>query len=162
MTTYLSLGDEIVTYLQGLSTLSTPLNFDGAGDINLFSSLLPDEPDLAVAVLERGGLPPVMTLTGAPTGGSAAAESKIGQPVFQVRVRSGMEGYVVGNALMQSVFKALHGINETVLNGSPNGLFHLIAAMQSPVYLGRGESVDKRQRHNWSVNFRVIWDNPAQ
>jgi len=142
-----SLGDEICLYLQ---SASIGLNFNGSGTINLFSTLLPDEPDLAAAVIERGGLPPVMWLTGWP----AVNESKLEQPVFQVRIRSGMTGYNAGNLLAQGVFGALQGVTETVLN-SGGALFHLITAQQSPVYMGR----DERERHQWSQNFFVMWEN---
>lgn len=144
----LTLGDEICTYLEGVSSLG--LNFDGAGTINLFSTLLPDTPDQAVAVIERGGLPPVMVLTGWPPVG----ESKLDQPVFQVRIRSGMTGYLAGNTLAQGVYSALQGICETTINAG-GALFHLITAQQSPVYLGR----DARERHEWSQNFFVMWEN---
>lgn len=155
MTTVLSLEDEIATYLQSQgSAISTVLNFNGSGTVNLFTTFLPDAPDLAVAILPRPGVAPVMTLTGL-----SAAESKIDRPGFQVRVRSGMNGYTAGNALIQSIFKALQGITETVINGSPNALFHLISAMQSPAYIGT-EPI--RQRHQWSQNWNVIWENPAR
>lgn len=142
----LSLGDEICTYLQGQGI---GLNFNGAGTINLFSSLLPDQPDLAAAVIERGGIPPLMVLTGL-----GFPESRFDQPVIQIRIRAGMQGYTAGNTLVQSIFKALQGINETILN--PGGsLFHLIRAQQSPIYLGR----DDRERHDWSQNWFIQWSN---
>lgn len=142
-----SLGDEICLYLQGLGV---GLNFNGVGTINLFTTLVPDQPpDYAVGVIERGGLLPLMTLTG---GGEA--ESRFERPTVQIRVRSSMNGYVIGNSTTQVVFKALQGITERVLN--PGGsLFHLIRAVQSPVYLGR----DQRERHQWSQNFAVMWSN---
>ena len=146
----LSLGDEIALYLQG-QTLSTPLNFDGAGEINLFSTFMPDEPDLAAVVIERGGLPPLMMLQDNPF-------SKLDQPVVQVRVRASMQGYADGNALIESIFKALHNLSEIVLNPG-HALFHLIYAMQSPVYLGTSPTTDARQRHMWSINFRLLWEN---
>ena len=78
-------------------------------------------------------------------------ESKLDQPIFQVFTRSGMTGYNAGNTLMQGVFGALQGLVE--LNLNPGGAwFHLIASMQSPMYLGR----DKKERHQWSQNYRVM------
>lgn len=143
----MSLGDEICTYLQAQGI---GLNFNGPGTINLFSTLLPDQPDLAVAVIERGGIPPLMTLTG--LGGF---ESRFEQPVVQIRFRAGMQGYTAGNTLVQSVFKALQGLTEIVLNPPTGSLFHLIRAQQSPVYLGR----DDRERHDWSQNWFIMWSN---
>ena len=143
-----SLGDEICLYLQQ----QVPgLNFNGAGTINCFSSLLLDQPDQAVAVIERGGLPTVMWLTGS---SPVVNESKLDQPVFQVFVRSGMTGYNAGNTLVQKIFGALQGVVEKTLNPS-GALFHLIASMQSPMYLGR----DQKERHQWSQNYAVMWEN---
>lgn len=148
-----SLGDEICLYLQDQSL---GLNFNGAGSINLFSTLMPDQPDLAVAIIERGGIPPVMWLTGgAGATGPAQPESLLDRPVFQVFVRSSMTGYTTGNTTVQGVFKALQGVVETVLNPPSGSLFHLISAMQSPMYLGR----DDRERHQWSQNYSVMWEN---
>jgi hypothetical protein len=151
----LSLGDEICTYLQGQSI---GLNFNGAGTINCFSTLLPDQPDLAVAIIERGGLPTVTWLTG-PGGRSTTFvppvnESLLDRPVFQVFTRSGMTGYTAGNTLVQKVFKALQGVVEETLNAG-GSLFHLILSMQSPMYLGR----DEKERHQWAQNFQVMWEN---
>lgn len=151
----MSLGDEICTYLQGQSL---GLNFSGSGTVNLFSSLMPDMPDLAVSVVERGGLSTVMRLTGTPSSTTTYLppynESILDRPVFQVFIRSGMTGYTAGNTTVQGVFRALQGLTEVVLN--PGGsLFHLIASMQSPMYLGR----DIKERHQWSQNFSVMWNN---
>lgn len=139
----LSLGDEFCTYLQGQSL---GLNFNGGGAVNLFSTLLPDQPDLAAAVIERGGLPPLLVM-GTPA-------SRLDQPTVQIRVRSGMTGYTAGNTLIQGIFKSLQGICETTIT-TGGSLFHLIRAQQSPIYLGR----DERERHMWSQNFLVMWSN---
>lgn len=153
-----SLGDEIAIFLQGQGL---GLNFNGAGTINCFSTLLPDQPDLAIAIIERGGLPTVMTLTGpafqSTTYVPPVNESKFDQPVIQIFARSGMTGYTVGNALVQGVFGALQGVVEHRIN--PGGaLFHLIASLQSPMYLGR----DLKERHQWSQNFAIQWTNPQR
>lgn len=141
-----SLGDEICTFLQTQGVG----NFNGPGTINLFSSLLPDQPDLAAAIIERGGLPPLRTLTG-----GGLAESKFDQPTVMVRVRSAMTGYTAGNSLAQQIYSKLQGQFETNLNGPGTMFFHLISAMQYPIYLGR----DERQRHLWSQNYRVWIEN---
>lgn len=149
-----SLGDEICLYLQDQPTLN--LNFSNPGSVNLFSSLLPDKPELAVAVIERGGLPTVMWLTGSPGASTARNnESHLDQPVVQVFTRASMTGYNAGNTLMQGVFGALQGIVETIINPPDGGLFHLIASMQSPMYLGR----DLKERHQWSQNYSIQWEN---
>lgn len=147
-----SLGDEICIYLQGTGL---GLNFNGAGTVNLFSSLLPDQPDLAVGVIERGGLPPLLTMTGA-SGGSytPAPESKFDQPTVMIRVRSGMADYSNGQLMSQNVYSKLQGITEKTLN-TGGMLFHLVTALQYPIYLGR----DERQRHLWSQNYRMMIEN---
>lgn len=147
-----SLGDEICIYLQSKSVG----NFNGVGTINLYSSILPDQPDLAAAIIERGGLPPLRTLTGGPAGTPSGAlpESRFDQPTIMVRVRAGMQGYTDGNALAQKVYKELQGLYERQLN-TGGMYFHLITALQYPAYLGR----DERERHLWSQNFRVWIDN---
>lgn len=152
MPTPLSLGAELATYLQGYSP-SLGLNFSNPGTINLFVGGLPDTattPDLAASLLERGGIGPVMTLTG----GSATLTNKLDRPQVQVRVRAAMTGYVAGNTLVNGIFGALHGIANTQLN-TGGAVFTLIMAQQSPVYLGR----DERERHCWSLNFATWWEN---
>jgi hypothetical protein len=150
-----SLGDEFCIYLQGQGL---GLNFNGAGTINCFSSHLLDQPDVAVAVLERGGIRPVTWLTGpgshATTFVPPVNESLLDQPVVQIFTRSSMTGYNAGNTLAEGVFGALQGVVEQVLNVG-GALFHLVEAMQSPMYLGR----DHKERHQWSQNFRVMWEN---
>lgn len=142
-----SLGDEICIYLQAQSVG----NFNGVGTINLFSSQMPDQPDLAAAIIERGGLPPLRYITG----GDVTTESKFDQPTIMVRVRSGMQGYVAGNNLAQLIYSKIQGQSDLRLN-PPNGMyFHFISALQYPTYLGR----DDRERHMWSQNFRVWIEN---
>lgn len=154
MPTPLSLDAEITTYLQS-QALPVGLNFNGAGTINLFASTLPDSPDTAVGVHLTGGMLPVMTLTGL-----SATESAIDRSTFQIVVRVAPNQYTTGNALIQGIYKSLQGITETRINGGTNTLFHLITALQPPVYLGRGENVDKRQRHVWSQNYLAWIDDP--
>lgn len=145
-----SLGDEICLYLQSQSVG----NFNGAGTVNLFSTLLPDQPDLAAAVIERGGLPPLRWLTGTVPGGLGEHESKFDQPTIMIRVRAGMDGYTAGNTLAQTIYSKLQGKNDVTLNVGGQ-YFHFISALQYPIYLGR----DERQRHLWSQNFRVWFSN---
>lgn len=151
----MSLSDEICEYLQ---SQSIGLNFNGTGGINCFSSHLPDQPDLAAAVIDRGGIPPVGWLTGpafhSTTFVPPVNESLFDRPVVQIFTRSGMTGFTSGTELVQNIFGVLHGTVEQVINVG-GALFHLISAMQSPMYLGR----DEKQRHQWSQNFTVWWEN---
>lgn len=149
-----SLATELCIYLQGQGI---GLNFNGAGTINLYATLLPDQPDLCVGVIERGGLPPLLTMTGktGQTNPGNAPESKLDRPTVLIRVRSGMADYVNGQKMTQDVYSKLQGITEININGGSSMLIHMITAMQYPMYLGR----DERQRHLWSQNFRLMIEN---
>ena len=142
----MSVSSEFAVKLQaaGLS-----LNFNGVGAINCFVGILPDSPDQCVAIFERPGQAPILTMTG-----QSQAESLLDQPAVQIRVRTAPADYVAGNTLMQGVYKVFQGFVESALN--VGGLyFHLITALGSPLYLGQ----DVRQRHEWSQTFRTIYDD---
>jgi hypothetical protein len=145
----MSLGTELAVYLQtqGLG------NFNGAGTINLFVSLLPDTPDQAVAIFERGGYPPTIWQTG---GGQE--ESKIDNPVVQIRVRDDISEYNRAYTTANAIYGALQGINNTRINSPTDQLFLLIDAQQSPEYIGR----DVKQRHEFTQNFRIQFQNLAR
>lgn len=155
----LSLSAEIATYLEGLS-LPTSLNFDGVGTVNLFATLLPDAPDVAVAVIPRPGIAPVSIMTGKTpgSGGSSQPRLAFARPRISVMTRVGSSDYVAGNALAEAIFGALHGLNETYLNGNTNAYFHWIEAVQSPAYLG---DTGGRERQLWSQAFSVWWEDPG-
>lgn len=155
----LPLGAEIATYLQAQS-LPTALNFNGAGTVNLFATLLPDTPDVAVAVIPRPGIPPVSIMTGHTpgVGGSSQPRLAFARPRIQIMTRVGPGDYLVGNTLAEALFGALHGLNELYLNGNTHAYFHWIEAVQSPAYLGDSGG---RERHFWTQNFSVWWEDPA-
>jgi hypothetical protein len=154
-TTPLGLTGEICTYLQEQG-LPVALNYSGVGTINLFDTFLPDTPDLAVAVMARGGMAPLTTLVGGVGAGPRVAEGKLDRPNVQIMTRCDAGDYVTGNALAEAVFGALQGVGEETLNPPDGAYFHWIFALQSPVYLGQ---MGGRERHLWSQNFRVLWDN---
>ncbi len=150
MTTPLSLGGEICTYLQG-RTLPTTLNYSGGGTVNLFDTYLPDLPDIAVAVIERPGMAPVRVLYD--------TQSRFDRPSVQIMVRAGMESFVAGNSLVQAIFGALDMLAEHILNPPSGAYFHLIRALHSPAYLGISPPNDTRQRHMWSMNLSAWYNN---
>lgn len=154
----LSLAAEICTYLEGLA-LPVALNFDGVGETNLFATFLPDTPDLAVVVMERGGMAPLTTLVGGVGSGPRVPESKLDRPNVQIMTRCPSGDFVTGNQLAEAVFGALQGVGETYLNGPTHAYFHWIFALQSPQYLGQ---MGGRERHLWSQNLRVLWTNPQR
>jgi hypothetical protein len=147
--TALSVGGEICTYLQAQS-LPTTLNYSGAGTKNLFDTYLPDEPDIAAAVIERPGMAPDRVLY--------TPQSRFDKPSVQIMVRAGMQGFVAGNSLMQAIFGALDMQAEKNLNIG-GAYFHLIRALSSPAYLGIAPPTDARQRHMWSLNLSVWYEN---
>ena len=148
--TALSLAGELCTYLQR-QTLPTALNYSGAGTVNLFDTYLPDLPDIAVAIIERPGMAPIRVLYD--------TQSRFDRPSVQIMVRAGMEDFVAGNSLMQAVFGALDMLAEQVLNPPSGAYFHLIRALSSPAYLGTAPPTDTRQRHTWSLNLSVFYEN---
>lgn len=131
------LADDIADYLatQGCGTVSS----------DIFTGRLPDTPDDCLAVIERPGAPPLMTLTG-----GSLAELKIDRPMIMIRIRSA--DYSSGRTLAHLAFKALHGLTEVTLGGS---LIHLMEALQSPAHLG----IDEKQRDEWSQNFALHFEN---
>lgn len=115
---------------------------------DIFIDRIPAEPDDVVAVFERPGGPPLMTLTG-----GGVSETKADQPMIQIRVRA--VKYTDGKTTAEAIFALLQGVTETVLVVG-GGIFHLISAVQSPAHLG----IDENQRHEWSQNFSCLWENP--
>jgi hypothetical protein len=150
----LTLAQEIATYLTG-QTLSTALSYNpGTTGSNLFASFLPDQPDTAVAVIERGGVGTLATLTA----GGALPESRFERAVFQIRMRTGNSAgdYAAGFALAESIYWTLQGLTELTLNPPDGQYFHLITAVQPPQYLGREIT---RERHAFSQNFNAWFEN---
>lgn len=137
-------GDELAHFI------ATSLGGSWAVGTNIFVGHLEGEPDDQLAVIERGGGPPFMTLE--QSSGSSASQMKVDQPTVQIRARAA--SYATGQQTVNAVFKALHAVSEQTLN-SGGLLFHLIEAVQSPIYLGR----DENQRHEWSQNFRLLVEN---
>ena len=148
--TALSLGGELCTYLEG-QALPTSLNYSGGGDKNLFDTYLPDQPDIAAAIIERPGMAPVRVLYD--------TQSRFDRPSVQIMVRAGMEAFEAGNSLVQAIFGALDMLAEQILNPPDGAYFHLIRALNSPAYLGIAPPTDTRQRHMWSMNFWAWYDN---
>lgn len=132
------LADDIADYLatQNCGTVAT----------DIYTGRLPDTPDACLAVIERPGAPPLMTLTG-----GTLAELKIDRPMIQIRIRA--TSYNTGQVLAHKVFKALQGLTEVTLGGS---LIHLMEAVQSPAHIG----LDEKQRDEWSQNFALHYENP--
>ena len=148
-TTYIGVAQSLCQYLASIPALGLT---EGA---NLFAGLMPDDPDELVAVFERPGRPPMLTMTGpAGTTGTAQATSTLDQPLVQFRVRAGMGDYAAANTLMEQVWGAVESVANTELPGG--GLFFLLLhASGSPLFLGQ----DTRQRPEFSLNVGCMLQN---
>ncbi|ABB15430.1 minor capsid protein [Carboxydothermus hydrogenoformans] len=97
--------------------------------VDMFVGIMPDTPDDCVALFETGGFKPELVTA-----------ALVEYPTFQVMVR-GSE-YQSARQRINEIYKTLHG---------NTSIFYLIAAQQSPAYLG----TDKNGRYEFSVNFKV-------
>jgi len=97
--------------------------------LDMFIGVMPDSPDDCVALFETGGFKPEL-----------ATAALVEYPTFQVMVR-GSE-YQSARQRIDTIYKILHG---------DTSIFYLIAAQQSPAYLG----TDDNGRYEFSVNFKI-------
>lgn len=118
--------DDVVVKLQ-------TLGFGTAG-IDLFKGLLPIKPDNLVLIRTYDSGPSDLTWSGE-------------YPYIQITVRNKV--YDVGQAKMQAIYKALHGICEEVINGTR---YLLIEAIQVPILL----NIDKSERKVFTCNFSIM------
>ncbi len=137
---------DVCAYLQAQSLgWATPLNFNGAGAINLFASLvLPSSQDG-----NEGGVPAQAVFVAA-TGGPApipylGRAGSYYQPTIQARIRSNPGDQAGGLALARLVRDALH---EAVISG------YVGALLEQPEPLPLG--ADGRNCYGWSVNVRLL------
>lgn len=75
----------------------------------LFIGLMPDSPDVCVALYEYSGLPPMEVFVN----NSATIE----MPSVQVMARAGRNDYPTGKALIESVRDVLTGITDETISG---------------------------------------------
>lgn len=122
--------DEIASYLASQGV--------GTEGVDLFKSLMPDEPSNCVALYDYGGSPPAMTL------GAGAAQWE--EPRIQVVARA--TTYSAARTKIGDVFTVLHSLLNTTLSGT---LYISIEAVQSPFLLDRDES----GRVRCACNFHI-------
>lgn len=136
------IADDVITYLQAHSV--------GTVAVDLFAGRMPDQPDACLVVYERGGLDPLMVM--------GSDTINVERPGFQVCVRD--SSYASGEAKAYQAFALLEGLTEVQLvPGTPGGaVYKLIHATQSPFHTG----LDDNQRHLFSQNYLVMWENPAR
>lgn len=140
--------DEICQFLVQFSpaiTVGTPAtaltwNTNPTFD-TLYGYELPDKPDAAVGIWPYGGGLPHLV-------------DNVDEPLFQVRVRDPQP--ISGEATIQQIFNAFHGILERTLIAGGDWYWNRMFALQNPVYLGR----DDVQRFQWSLNVRGFVKNP--
>lgn len=127
-------ADQISSYLagQGVGTEAT----------DLFVGRMPDQPDALVCLFETPGAPLRASMV-------SAAE----QRSLQARARAAT--YTAAQTRIEQVYRLLHGLHETDLDGAH---FVVIEARQPPFSLGE----DEKRRNLWVVNFRVVWVNPER
>lgn len=130
-------ADDVAGYIAGLLAGTPEL-------AEVFVGRIPDSPDSCVAVIERPGMAPLMTMTGKGAAPTAPAEEKSDRPMLQIRVRA--EKYAISRQIAYTVFRGLHGLAEVTIGDTP---VHLLEALQSPHHLG----LDEKQRHEWAQNY---------
>ncbi len=120
------LEDDIIVKLSALGY--------GTAGIDLFKGLLPLSPDNLILVRTYDSAPADLVWNGE-------------YPYFQVTVRNKV--YADGQAKIQAIYQALHGICEEVINGKR---YLLISAIQSPILL----HIDKSERKVFVCNFSAM------
>lgn len=124
--------DELATYLHEQDVVV--FTEDPGG--NCFIEKLPQEPEVAVALYNRGGDP---------------SDSKLGyvRPTIQVIVRGGADPRPAFE-WAQQVYDALHGLRNLTLPGG-TWLVSCLGLQSGPVSLGRNE----RDQYEYSLNFQT-------
>lgn len=123
-----------------LDSLATYIATDlGVGVVgtNVFKEKLPDQPDTAVCIYDTGGGPPTLT-----------KGDDTDSPSFQVVARSLDPATALGE--LQTIFRALHGMTETTVEGLHVKLLWYLQS--NPVPLGQ----DEKQRYRFAQNFRAM------
>lgn len=114
--------DDMVDYLSSAGTTS-----DGTA---IFAGILPDAPDIAVAVYETGGTSPTYAMNALP--GQAVVEN----PRIQVVCRNVKDDYATARRKAQDIFLLLDGLPSRTINGTS---YKWGSAVQSPFLMRRDE-----------------------
>ena len=109
---------------------------------DLFLSILPDQPDAAIALFETGGGVPHHTMGGS----NPVAEL----PTLQVVCRA--KRYDDARLLAKDVDILLNGVRNRLINGV---MYRWIQAQQSPFFINR----DEQQRDEVACNYSIIRDS---
>lgn len=114
--------DELATYLVAQGAVTAAETFRG---------VLPDTPDVAVALIETGGDATEHTMTG------GAGSAKVEHPTVQVIARGAARDYETPRTKAKSVFDKLDGLSNTDLSAVR---YFSIFAIQSPFLIARDEN----------------------
>jgi hypothetical protein len=95
-----------------LEAIGSKLQTDGIGTLgtNIFLSLMPDTPDVCIAVYEYEGLPPLDTF-------GASVTVALDRPSIQVMTRASRNDYVTGRDKAVDVRNSLAKISNQSLSG---------------------------------------------
>ncbi len=100
---------------------------------NVFRSRLEPSPDVQLAIIETGGLPPVNTMS------STVGAPIVERPRFQVISRGEVDDYQTARTNAETAWKAFH--NFTGPHGGSTGTtYYWIEALQPPFSIGTDES----------------------
>jgi hypothetical protein len=110
---------------------------------NLFIGLMPDQPDLCVAIYEYSGQSPLEVLT--------SNTATLDRPSVQVLVRASRNDYPTGRALTASVRDVLTAITDETISGER---FLRVNSVSSITALG----VDSNDRPRFSLSLQVVME----
>ncbi|NRQ35983.1 hypothetical protein HII36_29735 [Nonomuraea sp. NN258] len=117
---------------------------DGGLGGTIFHTVLPPEPDVAIAAALYGG-------------DESDSRNPWSEPRIQVRVRGTSTDAGVAEQLAQDVYDAVHGLGARELTPGGTWLQLAVGVQAGPVYIGP----DANDRHEYTVNFRVDLDRPT-
>jgi hypothetical protein len=109
----------------------------------LFIGLMPDQPDVCVALYEYAGSPPMEVFVN----NSATIE----MPSVQVMARAGRNDYPTGKALIESVRNVLTGITDETISGDR---FLRVNAISAINYLNN----DDNDRPRFTLSLQVFME----
>jgi hypothetical protein len=108
---------------------------------NLFIGLMPDSPDLCIALYEYAGSPPLEVLQD----NSATLE----RPGIQVLVRAGRNDYPVGRDLTNTIRNTLTGITDEEISGVR---FLRVSALSAVNATG----TDEKDRPQFTLSMQAV------
>jgi hypothetical protein len=133
--------DDIGYYISASSSHGYVL---GSVTAPLFRCPLPESaPDKAASIVEYAAESPERAF------GDSACEPVSETPRFQVLVRDTQEHYSTARDAIESIYRALDGLGDSVINPTSSTRYYWIRALQSPFFL----SYDELDRPRFVCNF---------